>query len=121
MRAIAPTIDLHRQSRGLLNKRENITATEEEVNKFLFSIPYFDRPLCYYLMGDGKVGREETSLWVTSNWITEFSKRVEYWAESFEWLHGELILIHYPGFMGRAMVDDSQLIFPRLIFNVKAN
>lgn len=93
-------------------------ATDEEIDRLLFSTPYFDRPLCYYLMSDGIIANKRTCLWLTESWLSEFSARVEYWASSVPWLEGELILIHFPGFMGRAMVDDNQLKMPRLLFDV---
>lgn len=71
-------------------------------------------------MGDDIIANTQTRLWVTGNWLKEFQKRIEYWAENLAWLQGELILIHFPGFMGRAMVDDNQLKLPRLIFQIKS-
>ncbi len=119
-RAIAPTISIHRKPEKTLAKYKEQVVTEEEIDEFLFSIPYLDRALCYYLLGNGIISNNETSLWVTDNWIQEFERRIQYWAESSEWLKGNLILIHYPGFMGRAMIDDDTLRLPRLIFEIKA-
>jgi len=116
---ITPTISLHREASGTLDRYGDTEPSEEEINRLLFSNPYFDRSLCYYLMGEGMIGKIRTNLWVTEGWVREFQKRVEYWAESVAWLEGELILIHFPGFLGRAMVDDDQLKLPRLILEIR--
>ena len=115
---MTPTIEAHRRSRGDLALYGHSSIKDEEINRLLFSIPYFDRPLCYHLMTNGIIDSKNTHLWVTENWLREFRTRVEYWTTSVQWLEGELILIHFPGFMGRAMVDDDQLKLPRLLFQI---
>jgi len=112
------TIHFHRNSKKDFVVNNNTVASDEEINRFLFSIPYFDRPLCYHLMSDGIIANSKTNLWITENWLHEFHVRVEYWSTSVSWLEGELILIHFPGFMGREMVDDNPLKLPRLLFEV---
>lgn len=116
---MTPTIEAHRKSRDNVSIYNDTIVTDDEINRLLFSIPYFDRSLCYHLMSDGIIANKSTGLWVTENWLREFRARIEYWTASVSWLDGELILIHFPGFMGRAMVDDDQLKLPRLLFNVK--
>jgi hypothetical protein len=118
---ITQTIHFHRNSKKDFVLMNNTVASDEEVNRFLFSIPYLDRPLCYHLMSDGIIANLKTNLWVTENWLREFHARVEYWATSISWLEGELILIHFPGFMGRALVDDARLKLPRLLFEARSS
>lgn len=88
------------------------------MDEFLFCIPYLDRALCYYLLGNGKISNTQTCLFVKSSWIREFKKRVELCAQSSEWLNNTATPIHHPGYRGRAMIDDDPLGLPRLIFQV---
>jgi hypothetical protein len=117
-KAIAPTILKYRKTK-LLFKSDKITGvTENEVNEFLFCIPYFEKALSYYLLGDGKIANTSTSLFVRASWVKEFKKRVEYWAHSTEWLNNTATPLHHPGYRGRALIDDDPLRLPRLIFDI---
>ncbi|HVG16776.1 MAG TPA: hypothetical protein VM935_17525, partial [Chitinophagaceae bacterium] len=46
---IAPTISLHRKSRGTLDTYGDSEVTAEEIDRLLFSIPHFERALVIIL------------------------------------------------------------------------
>ena len=116
--AIEPTISLYRKHavKTILFKIDsNPTVKKSEVDDFLLSIPYFDKTLSYYLMGNGRIGNMDTKPWVNEEWIYNFNKKVSEWAGSKEWLYGELLLIHLPGYCGKKKIFCDRIYLPSLI------
>ena len=82
---ISETIDQHRESKQHQFDNEPYPgATDEEVLDFIITIPYFDRKLKDFLLGN----LSENTIIISQAWENEFIKNTQLWAESFEWLHG---------------------------------
>jgi hypothetical protein len=85
-RLINKTIETHRASRNNYLLHEHFpVATDAEILDFIQSIPYFDIGLKNFIVGN----LTEETIIVSQTWETEFVKRSQAWAESFEWLHGD--------------------------------
>lgn len=79
------TIDQHRESKQHQFDNEPYPgATDEEVLDFIITIPYFDRKLKDFLLGN----LAESTIIISQAWENEFIRNTLLWAESFEWLHG---------------------------------
>ncbi len=82
-REINPTIELHRESKRNYFYFEHYDfAADQEVEDFIFSIPFFSEDLKEFLRGrDNLISTE-----VTKAWINKYIENIEKWAESEEWL-----------------------------------
>jgi hypothetical protein len=85
--AINPTIEIHRESdENYFWLEHNPCVTDQEIEDFIQSIPYFKQELKCFLLNDFP-GVEE--MFVTDEWQEEFEQKVKAWTESFEWLNGD--------------------------------
>src|SRR4051794_39915580 len=83
---ISATIDKHRESKKYQSDNEPYPgATDEEVLDFIVSIPYFHDRLKDFLLGN----LVESTIIISQSWENEFIKKIQLWAESYEWLHGD--------------------------------
>jgi hypothetical protein len=82
---ISVTIDKYRESKQQQFDNEPYPgATDEEVLDFIITIPYFDRKLKDFLLGN----LAQNTIIISQSWENEFIRNALLWAESFEWLHG---------------------------------
>jgi len=84
-RRISITIHLHRkQNPQSFNIAACPMATLQEVDEFIFSIPYFDSTLKIFLSS----GSDQQTI-ISQTWELEFIKKCELWMQSYEWLYGK--------------------------------
>lgn len=60
------------------------TATKNEIQEFVCSIPYFDTRLKNFLTSP-----KEEQIIISQNWELEFARKCELWARSYEWMYGK--------------------------------
>lgn len=84
-RKINNSIQQHRkQNLHVLNVTIYPSATANEIQEFISSIPYFDTKLKNFLTS---MGEEQTI--ISQNWELEFARKCEMWARSYEWMYGK--------------------------------
>jgi hypothetical protein len=84
-RKMSATIQLHRkQNPSSLNMAVYHLPTKDELQEFIFSIPYFDSTLKNYLTSSSN---EQTI--ISQTWELEFIKKCELWVKSYEWMYGK--------------------------------
>jgi hypothetical protein len=83
-RKISTTIHLHRKRHPYSFNAVYTTATAEEVQEFIISIPYFDATLKSFLCS-----RFETQTIISQTWELEFVKKCDLWMQGYEWLYGK--------------------------------
>lgn len=107
-RAISETINTRRVSqKNNLFYLDYPTPTEEEVADFIQSIPYFDKRLKNFLLGE----LDENTTIISQAWETAFIVKCKTWAKSDDWLHVDMML--FTRFYGAyAMIDTACLTLP---------
>jgi hypothetical protein len=84
-RKINSCIQQHRkQNPHSLNITMYPSATANEVQEFISSIPYFDKKLKNFLTTQN----EEQTI-ISQNWELEFARKCEMWVRSYEWMYGK--------------------------------
>lgn len=80
---IDETIDDHRKSkRNKFYYDPYPTATEDELDDFIKSIPYFTDDLKKFLLGKN----HSSTLFVPYSWLERFDMAIWFWYDSEEWL-----------------------------------
>ncbi|MBS1509779.1 MAG: hypothetical protein JST86_02965 [Bacteroidetes bacterium] len=85
---VSSTIEQRRIAHGKFFSQENY-AWGTEVEDFIFSIPYFDRQLKNFLVGN----LPESIILMDKLWEASFITLAELWVEDEEWI--------YPGFTSK--------------------
>lgn len=93
---INPNIKLHRQMKGFpFLEQQFHFPIEEEVDNFLYSIPYFEKSLSLYIINPTFLDGCSTCLFIKDDWQQEFEENVRKWANSDEWLYDEELMLRH--------------------------
>ena len=88
--AIAPTIDIHRESRAAMEgsgyERPLGPPTYDEINDFLFSNSLLDEETVEHLWDPGLLGHAAKTALATQEWLEEFQEDIASWAQNNSWL-----------------------------------
>ena len=91
-RELKSTIELYRQSKRTYYFDGDYFVADQEVNDFIFSIPYFTYDLKEFLYSrDSSIVIEETQ-----DWLYKFLENIYLWSESAEWLYDDMPFIRDP-------------------------
>lgn len=111
---ISPAIQLYRESKKQIPE-EGIfypEASDDEIDDFLFSNPYFDGDLVGQLTDPGLLGFWGNIATIHGDWKKEFIEKINLWAISNEWLYSqEIKFINAPYFEP----DDKEVWTPETI------
>ena len=98
---ISPTIHQYRESKKRIPE-EGIfyfTASEDEIDDFLFSNPYFDNDLVGQLADPRLLGFRGREARIYGDWKREFIEKINLWAISYYWLRSpDIKFINAPFF-----------------------
>lgn len=74
-------------------------ATEEEIDDFIFSNPYYDIDLVSHITDPGLLGYSANNASISENWKTEFISQTRKWKNSYTWKSSSRIdFINHPLF-----------------------
>jgi hypothetical protein len=90
LRIMNKNIAAHRASKNNVDEQKNFPyATNVELLDFIQTIPYLDDSVKNFLVGNLK----QKTIIISQAWETQFIKHCILWAESFEWLHGNIYFL----------------------------
>ncbi len=74
-------------------------ATEQEVNDFIFSNPYYDADFALHITDPGLLGFSATYAKISKDWESDFLKQTRKWKNSYTWKSARKIeLVNHPYF-----------------------
>ena len=113
-REISPQIMWYRTSKDIWPESEysRHEATDEEIDDFIYSNPYFEIDLVTHLTDPELLGYSANMVKISGNWEEEFLKKTQKWKESETWLSASKIdFVNRPDFNS----DKTEVWSPGLI------
>jgi hypothetical protein len=116
---INPTIEVHRESKRNFFWFEGYAfVSDQEIEDFIEPTPFFDLGLKIFLCN--KFYQDQNARVSSSRKVT-FIKKVYQWAESFEWLYGDVKFICKPelNIEGNVRCKEDILVLPETLEKIK--
>lgn len=112
-KGISSTIDIHRMSRVSKDEMEHAptegSPTDEEIDDFIFSNPFFDDEIIEQLIDPGLLGFFANTARASQEWLDKFDKNIAAWVRDQKWLTAQLPWINRKTF---PHPDDTKLWIP---------